>query len=67
MLAPAGSIGGRGAGRPQGAAAVEESNLRMTVEGGKPTSAEATMNGQLAPSPGESDGKIDLIEKFCEV
>jgi hypothetical protein len=25
------------------------------------------LNGQLAPSPGGGDGKIDLIEKFCEV
>jgi hypothetical protein len=25
------------------------------------------VNGQLAPSPGGGDGKIDLIEKFCEV
>jgi hypothetical protein len=46
-----------------------EKRIRKEVaeKGGKPTSAEATMNGQLAPSPGESDGKIDLIEKFCEV
>jgi hypothetical protein len=35
--------------------------------GGKPTFAAATVNGQLAPSPGGGDGKIDLIEKFCEV
>src|SRR5215471_307789 len=31
---------------------------------GKPTFAAATVNGQLAPSPGGGDSKIDLKENF---